>query len=134
MKLDVSTVKLALKSFFNYEASHDDEFLIEYAINERLDYVKIYCNRESIPERMNSQIIRMIMGEFLYQKYILGGADALGVETLALISGISEDDTSFDFDNSGDKSTDALILECLNNLRYGNRVFLMRYRSVTKKD
>lgn len=134
MRLDVSTVKLALKSFFNYEASHDDEFLIEYAINERLDYVKIYCNRESIPERMNSQIIRMIMGEFLYQKYILGGADALGVETLALISGISEDDTSFDFDNSGDKSTDALILECLNNLRYGNRVFLMRYRSVTKKD
>ena len=134
MRLDVSTVKLALKSFFNYEASHDDEFLIEYAINERLDYVKIYCNRESIPERMNSQIIRMIMGEFLYQKYILGGADALGVETLALISGISEDDTSFDFDNSGDKSTDALILECLNNLRYGNRVFLMRYRSVTKKE
>ncbi len=134
MKLNVSTVKAALKAFFNYEASNDDEFLIEYAINERIDYVKIYCNRNSIPEIMNSQIIKMIMGEFLYQKYTLGGADALGVETLALVSSINEDDTTIQFDKSDDKSTDTLILDNLNNLRRGSRVFLMRYRSVTKKE
>ena len=134
MKLDVSTVKQALKGFFNYEATEDDDFLLNYAIEERIDYVKIYCNRNSIPEIMNSQIIKMIMGEFLYQKFTLGGAEALGMETLALISGITEDDTSFNFNNTDEKSTDALILENLNNMRMGSRVFLMRYRSVTKKN
>ncbi len=133
MKLNVSSVRSLLKALFKYEATHDDDDLIEYAIQERIDYVKTYCNISTIPEIMNTQIIRMIIGEFLYQKYTLGGAEALGIETIALVSGITEDDTSFDFDNTNEKSGDALILESLNNLRYGNRVFLMRFRSVTPK-
>ena len=133
MKLNVSSVRSLLKALFKYEATHDDDDLIEYAIQERIDYVKTYCNISTIPEIMNTQIIRMIIGEVLYQKYTLGGAEALGIETIALVSGITEDDTSFDFDNTNEKSGDALILESLNNLRYGNRVFLMRFRSVTPK-
>ena len=133
MKLNVSSVRSLLEALFKYEATHDDDDLIEYAIQERIDYVKTYCNISTIPEIMNTQIIRMIIGEFLYQKYTLGGAEALGIETIALVSGITEDDTSFDFDNTNEKSGDALILESLNNLRYGNRVFLMRFRSVTPK-
>lgn len=133
MKLDVSSVKQLLKALFKYEAAEEDEVLIEYAIQERIDYVKAYCNISKIPEQLNSQIIRMIVGEFLYQKYTLGGAEALGIETLALVSGITEDDTSFEFDNTNEKSGDALILENLNNLRNGSRVFLIRYRTVTPK-
>ncbi len=134
MKLDISSVKKLLKALYKYEADdYEDEVLIEYAIQERIDYVKAYCNISKIPEQLNSQIIRMIVGEFLYQKYTLGGAEALGIETLALISGITEDDTSFEFDNTNEKSGDALILENLNNLRNGSRVFLIRYRTVTPK-
>ena len=133
MKLDVSTIKQLLKALYKYEADKDDYDLIEFAIQERIDYVKIYCNISSIPEIMNSQIAKMIVGEFLYQKYTIGGADALGVETLALISGITEDDTSIEFSTTNEKSQNVLILENLNNLRYGSRVFLMRFRSVTPK-
>lgn len=133
MKLNVSSVKNLLKALYKYEASREDDDLIEYAIQERIDYVKAYCNISKIPEEMNSQIIRMIIGEFLYQKYTLGGAEALGIETLALISGITEDDTSFEFDTANEKSGDALIIEHLNNLRLGNRIFLIRHRTVTPK-
>lgn len=133
MKLDISSVKQLLEALFKYKATKEDNALIEYAIQERIDYVKTYCNISTIPEIMNSQIIRMIIGEFLYQKYTLGGAEALGIETLALVSSITEDDSTFDFDSTNEKSGDALILENLNNLRYGNRVFLMRFRSVTPK-
>ncbi len=134
MKLDIPSVKNLLQILFKYEATTAaDDALISFAIQERIDYVKTYCNISKIPEIMNTQIIKMIIGEFLYQKYIIGGPEALGIETLALVAGITEDDTTFDFDNSNDKSMDALILECLNNLRYGNRVFLMRFRSVTPK-
>lgn len=133
MKLNVSSVRNLLKALYKYEATYEDDDLIKYAIQERIDYVKTYCNISTIPEIMNTQIIRMIIGEFLYQKFTLGGAKALGIETVALISGITEDDTSIDFDTANDKSGDVLILENLNNLRYGNRVFLMRFRTVTPK-
>lgn len=131
MKLDVTSVRKLLKALFKYDATEEDDLLIEYVIQERIDFVKTYCNISTIPAVLHTQILRMIVGEFLYQKYLLGGADALGIETLAIVSGITEDDTSFDFDSTNEKSMDVLIIDKLNELRKGDRVFLIRFRTVT---
>lgn len=135
MDLNVPSIRPLLKALYKYDFDVETDYdLLEFCIEEKQNFVRHYCNIQTIPECMNTEIIKMIMGEFLYQKFSIGGPEAIGAETTALVSSITEDDTTVDFDSSKDKSRNTIILEYLDYLRNGgDRVFLRRHRSVTPK-
>ena len=129
MELTVSSVKNLLKSLFGYQVTSDDLDLIEFAIEERKDFVKAYCNRNDIPELLNRQIVKMACGEFLYQKYLMGGIDALGATVLPKISNTVIDDTTVGYSSGGSSvDPDVLIVNNLKALRRGNSVTLQEFR------
>lgn len=128
MTIDVESVKKLLKALVKYDATKEDDFLIELAIEERTDFVLSYCNREDIPKRLRSQLLRMIVGEFLYQKKSVGGTEALGIETLALVSSITEKDTKVDFEHQGEISDERALDDWIRRLRRGHRATLQEFR------
>lgn len=128
MVFSVDYIKTALKSLIGYEATEEDDFLIELAIRDRVDFVLSYCNRNDIPPRLRTQLVKMIIGEFLYQKKALRGAESLGLEVDSLVTSITEGNTSVSFGNSGELSAEAALDKYINGLRNGSAVTLQEYR------
>lgn len=128
MEISVGEISKLLKSLLAYTTQEIDLDLIQMAIEDRTDYVLSYCNRNDIPKRLATQLKRMILGEFLYLKKMFFGSESLGLETLALISSIVEDDTTVSFDNNGETSDEANLDAFINRWRNGNRVTLQEYR------
>ena len=126
----VSRVKKLLESLYGYKVTDTaDHNLIEFAIEERTDFVKAYCNRSDIPELLEKQIVKMACGQFLYQKYLMGGIDALGATTLPLITSTTIDDTSVSYSSGGSSvNPDVLIVNHLKSLRRGNLATLQEFR------
>lgn len=130
MIIDLPTMKNFIYALLGYEPTDRDNFIIEFAIQERTDYVLSYCNRNDIPPRLRSQLMRMIVGEFLYQKKLMGGAESLGFDVEPLISSYEEGDTKTDYRVDGDTSMDAALDAFINQLRWGNAVTLQEYRKL----
>lgn len=128
MKLTIDAVKEVLAALTGYEATVQDEYLIRMAIEERTDYVLSYCNRNDIPKRLRTQLLRMICGEFLYLKKSVYGPDAIGLDALPLISNIVIQDTTTSFSTSGQISPEEALDNLIDAWRNGNRVTLQEYR------
>lgn len=129
MTIDVPTIRRLIKAMTGYEPSDADDILIELAIEDRTDYVLSVCNRDDIPKRLRSQLLRMIVGEFLHQKMAIGGgSEELGIVTDVLVSSITEDDETVSFATSGEVSGEAALNAYINRLRRGNPVTLQEYR------
>lgn len=128
MKLEIPTVKALLESLFKYEAEDEDDIWIQLAIEDRVAYVLSYCNRDDIPARLEVQLLRMICGEFLYQKYLIEGPDAIGIESKAIVNSITVGDEKVDFNTNSEASSEAIFLGHLEDLRKGNRVTLQEFR------
>lgn len=128
MNIDVPTIRKLVKAMTGYEPTDADDILIEMAIEDRTDYVLSVCNRDDIPKRLRSQLLRMIVGEFLNQKVLIGGPEALGIVTEALVSSITEDDETVSFSTSGEVSAEVALNNYINKLRRGNPVTLQEYR------
>lgn len=128
MNIDIPTVRKLIRALTGYAPTESDDILIELAIESRTDYVLSVCNREDLPKRLKSQLLRMIVGEFLYQKISIGGTGALGIETDSLVSSITEEDETVSFENSGDESGDVILRKYINKMRRGNPVTLQEYR------
>lgn len=128
MDIDASAVRKLIKALTGYEATDDDGFLIELAIEDRTNYVLSVCNRDDIPARLKPQLLKMIVGEFLYQKKSVGGSESLGMDPGALVSSITEDDETVSFAVSGEQSGEAALDAYINRLRRGNPVALAEFR------
>lgn len=128
MNIDIPTVQRLIEAMTGYVPTKSDDILIELAIESRTDYVLSVCNRNDLPKRLKSQLLRMIVGEFLYQKIAIGGPEALGIETSALVSSITENDETVSFGNSGDESGETVLKKYINKMRRGNPVTLQEYR------
>lgn len=128
MNIDVPTIRKLVKAMTGYEPTDADDILIEMAIEDRTDYVLSVCNRDDIPKRLRSQLLRMIVGEFLNQKVLIAGPEALGIVTEALVSSITEDDETVSFSTSGEVSAEVALNNYINKLRRGNPVTLQEYR------
>lgn len=126
--ISVGEITTLLRALLKYTPQEEDLLLIEMAIEDRVDYVLSYCNRNDLPKRLATQVKRMILGEFLYLKKSLFGADSLGIETLALINSIVEDDTTVSFESGGEISPEAALDKFIDLWRCGNRVTLQEYR------
>ena len=128
-KLNASNVERLLKLQFDYQIipEQDHEF-IEFLLQERIDFVKAYCNRSDIPDQLARQVLLMTCGAFLLQKFNLGGSDALGASVLPIVSSITEDDTTTSFKTSASNDPDTIILLSLKRLKRGNPILLQEYR------
>lgn len=130
MLFNIENVQKFLKSLCGYEITEDDEFLLDLAVEERTNYVLDFCNIKVIPECLQVQLIRMVAGEFLYQKKLLVGAEGLGIDIEPLVSSIHIDDTTTSYSTNGELSQEAALDLYLDNLRNGNRLTLQEHRKL----
>lgn len=127
MHFDKELIKDLIESLTGYSVTEKDEAIIDLSIKATVDFVLSYCNRHNLPRRLKSQLYRMIVGEFLYQKITLFGYDALGLSPDVLVSSIKDGDTSTNFATDG-TSQNAQIDAFVNNLRRGNLTVLQEFR------
>lgn len=78
-----------------YTANEADNEQIEFELTKILNYVKNYCNIETIPEILDPRIVDRICGEFLYYKKNSGSLDGFNYD--AVIKQIKEGDTSITY-------------------------------------
>lgn len=128
MNFTAENVKKLLKAVLNYKATKDDDFLIDLAVEATTDYVKRYCHLCRLPKSLNTQLLYMAMGEFLYQKKQFGGLEGLGIDLIQTIASITEGDTSTSFTNDPDSSHAAALDKYIDEMRWGNRLILQEYR------
>lgn len=78
-----------------YTANEADTDQIEFELTKILNYVKNYCNIETIPEILDPRIVDRICGDFLYYKKNSGSLDGFNYD--AVIKQIKEGDTSITY-------------------------------------
>lgn len=127
IRFDKDRIKDLIKTLTGYKTTSLDESLIDLSIEATVDFVLSYCNRCDIPKRLKTQLYRMIVGEFLYQKKVMFGYDSLGISPDVLVTSIKDGDTQTNFGSDNDSQT-AQIDKFINNLRRGNLVTLQEYR------
>lgn len=78
-----------------YTATADDNDHIEFELEKTLNYVKNYCNIDTIPEILDYRIIDRVCGYFLYFKKNSGSLEGFNYD--AVIKQIKEGDTTINY-------------------------------------
>jgi hypothetical protein len=78
-----------------YTAKSADNTQIDFELEKILNYVKNYCNINTIPDIINPRIIDRVCCEFLYYKKNSGSLDGFNYD--AVIKSIKEGDTTISY-------------------------------------
>ncbi|ENZ9563956.1 phage head-tail connector protein [Clostridioides difficile] len=109
-----------LKKLLGFSREDDSkDTILEFILEDVEEMVKNYCNVPTIPEQLNSTILRMAID--MYKNESLGSEDI----ALGSISSISEGDTSVSYRSSASEFKESLLKDY--------KVQLNRYRKIRWK-
>ncbi len=105
-----------LKKLLGFSREDDSkDTILEFILEDVEEMVKNYCNVPTIPEQLNSTILRMAID--MYKNESLGSEDI----ALGSISSISEGDTSVSYRSSASEFKESLLKDYKSQLnRYRN--------------
>lgn len=112
----IEKVKERLKTL-GYEATEDDDFLINYAIDKIQYRVKFFTNLNEVPEALEKEVIDAICGDILSFKLIKGDLD---VERA--VQSITEGDVTVNYGSNNDPVT--LLQKYYNGLNLRDSVLI----------
>lgn len=101
------------------ESDNSKDTILEFILEDVEEIVKNYCNVPTIPEQLNSTILRMAID--MYKNESLGSEDI----ALGSISSISEGDTSVSYRSSASEFKESLLKDYKSQLN--------RYRKIRWK-
>ena len=78
-----------------YTATADDNDQVDFELNKTLNYVKNYCNIDTIPEILDYRITDRVCADFLYYKKNSGSIEGFNYD--AVIKQIKEGDTTINY-------------------------------------
>ncbi|WP_074116046.1 phage head-tail connector protein [Clostridioides difficile] len=109
-----------LKKLLGFSREEDSkDTILEFILEDVEEMVKNYCNVPTIPEQLNSTILRMAID--MYKNESLGSEDI----ALGSISSISEGDTSVSYRSSASEFKESLLKDYKSQLN--------RYRKIRWK-
>lgn len=109
-----------LKKLLGFSRENDSkDTILEFILEDVEEMVKNYCNVPTIPEQLNSTILRMAID--MYKNESLGSEDI----ALGSISSISEGDTSVSYRSSASEFKESLLKDYKSQLN--------RYRKIRWK-
>lgn len=109
-----------LKKLLGFSREDDSkDTILEFILEDVEEMVKNYCNVPTIPEQLNSTILRMAID--LYKNESLGSEDI----ALGSISSISEGDTSVSYRSSASEFKESLLKDYKSQL---NRYRKLRWK------
>ncbi|HHN8472381.1 TPA: phage head-tail connector protein [Clostridioides difficile] len=109
-----------LKKLLGFSREDDSkDTILEFILEDVEEMVKNYCNVPTIPEQLNSTILRMAIE--MYKNESLGSEDV----ALGSISSISEGDTSISYRSSASEFKESLLKDY--------KAQLNRYRKIRWK-
>ncbi|EMM0828942.1 phage head-tail connector protein [Clostridioides difficile] len=109
-----------LKKLLGFSREDDSkDTILEFILEDVEEMVKNYCNVPTIPEQLNSTILRMAID--MYKNKSLGSEDI----ALGSISSISEGDTSVSYRSSASEFKESLLKDYKSQLN--------RYRKIRWK-
>lgn len=80
---------------FGYIVEATDYSTVDFEMNKTLNYVKNYCNIQTIPEILDYRIIDRICADFLYNMKNVGKLEGFNYD--AVIKQIKEGDTQISY-------------------------------------
>ena len=78
-----------------YTTIVDDHSMIDFELEKTLNYIKNYCNIDTIPDILDYRIIDRVCAEFLFYKKNSGNLEGFNYE--AVIKQIKEGDTTIHY-------------------------------------
>ncbi|NJB05868.1 hypothetical protein GSQ22_08530, partial [Clostridioides difficile] len=109
-----------LKKLLGFSREDDSkDTILEFILEDVEEMVKNYCNVPTIPEQLNSTILRMAID--MYKNESLGSEDI----ALGSISSISEGDTSVSYRSSASEFKESLLKDYKSQL---NRYRKLRWK------
>ncbi|EII6798261.1 phage head-tail connector protein [Clostridioides difficile] len=109
-----------LKKLLGFSREDDSkDTILEFILEDVEEMVKNYCNVPTIPEQLNSTILKMAID--MYKNESLGSEDI----ALGSISSISEGDTSVSYRSSASEFKESLLKDYKSQLN--------RYRKIRWK-
>ena len=109
-----------LKKLLGFSREDDSkDTILEFILEDVEEMVKNYCNVPTIPEQLNSTILRMAID--MYKNESLGSEDI----ALGSISSISEGDTSVSYRSSASEVKESLLKDYKSQL---NRYRKLRWK------
>lgn len=127
MKIKVEDVKRLLPSY-GYTPSSEDETLIRLSIDTVKHRVLSFINNHFIYPELRTEVLRMCIGEFLYQKKCIGGLDEGGLSFPDRISQVTEGDTSVSFAKT--EREEQVFEDMVEKMRWGDYRVLEHFRKV----
>lgn len=109
-----------LKKLLGFSREDDSkDTILEFILEDVEEMIKNYCNVPTIPEQLNSTILRMAID--MYKNESLGSEDI----ALGSISSISEGDTSVSYRSSASEFKESLLKDYKSQL---NRYRKLRWK------
>lgn len=114
-----------------YIVQDDDIPLIEYIEQSTKQYIKNFCNVDTLPLGLTYAFVNAVCGEFLYQKKSVGGLGDtfdFGTAIEAAIKTIQEGDTNVTLNTEA--SPEAQFDSLINTMRTIDISLLVKYRKL----
>lgn len=128
MSISVADIKEQLP-LYGYTPTEKDSPLIRQCTEHVILRVKSYINHNRIYPELESEVIRMCVGEFLYQKKRSpDGLQDGGIVFPKRLAQITEGDTSLSYTRSDLEESN--FDDMINEMRYGDYFILEHFRKV----
>lgn len=125
--MEVETIKERLTSM-GYEFCENDDFAIQYSVNEVEQYIKHFCNISEVPACLEYVWIDMVVGKFLQTKKAMGKLTAIQFQPL--LSSIRDGDTTVEYNSSYTSDPELLFQSVLDKLINGHNLELIAHRRI----
>lgn len=109
-----------------YECVESDDFALSFVLDKSTQYIKHFCNIDTVPDCLEWVLVDMVCGEFLLTKKNMGQLTSAQIE--AVVKKIQDGDTTVEYNATVDR--EATFCALLEKMAHGNDSELIAHRKL----